>query len=114
MYIEYFGTYVLDLWCFFPFKSISQGSALSLTNAYSSIVDFQAAYIVTSQPSILARIMDKKNQNLYYYLLFKNFAISSERSCKLISSQQFLHSTLYNLFKVKHYRVATKGLFTQG
>ena len=47
-------------------SSIYQGSALSLTNALYSLVDFQTAYQMTSLPiDDFAWTMDKKNPSAY-------------------------------------------------
>ena len=42
---------------------------LSFNYAQYSLVNFQTAYKMTSQPKVLAWMIDKKNLNLYYYVL---------------------------------------------
>ena len=47
---------------------IYQGRALSLTSALYSLINFQTANKMTSQPSILAEPRDRKNPDLYYWI----------------------------------------------
>ena len=50
---------------------IYPGNAFSLTNAWYSLINFQTAYKMTSQPSILAWTTDKKNTKSLYFGLCK-------------------------------------------